>query len=120
MRAVGCTVGNRRISAVRTLNQRHSRELEVKKVDAKAFGALYSVFFRSDIGLLGKYRNLLAKNQNMLYVNLRKWGIILPEWKQKIPNAQNIGDCRLEEGEVWRLFGAYSHSMVEGGFEEMS
>ena len=39
---------------------------------------------------------------------------------KKIPDAQYIGDCRLEEGEVWRLFGAYSHSIVEGGFEEMS
>lgn len=56
----------------------------------------------------------------MVYVNLRKRGTILPEGKQKIPDAQNIGDCRLEEWEVWRPFGAYSHSIVEGGFEEMS
>ena len=40
--------------------------------------------------------------------------------KQKIPDAQCIGDCRLEERDVWSLFGAYSHSIVEGGFEEMS
>ena len=49
MRAVGRTVGNRRISAVRTLNQRHSRELEVKKIDAMALGALYSAFIRNGI-----------------------------------------------------------------------
>lgn len=57
----------------------------------------------------------------MLYANLRKWGTIFAGGgNKKIPDAQNIGDCRLEEREVWRLFGAYSHSMVEGGFEEMS
>ena len=56
----------------------------------------------------------------MVWVNLRNGEQFLPEWKQKIPDAQNIGDCRLEEREVWCPFGAYSHSMVEGGFEEMS
>ena len=49
MRAVGCPVGNRWISAVRTLNQRHSCELEVKKIDAMALGALYSAFIRNGI-----------------------------------------------------------------------
>ena len=52
-----------------------------------AFGALYSAFIRSDIGLLGKYRNLLAKNQNMLYVNLRKWGIIFAGGVTKNPRC---------------------------------
>lgn len=52
-----------------------------------AFGALYSAFIRSDIGLLGKYRNLLAKNQNMLYVNLRKWGTILAGGETKNPRC---------------------------------
>lgn len=57
----------------------------------------------------------------MVWVNLRKRGTIFAGVEtKKIPDAQNIGDCRLEEGEVWRPFGAYSHSIVEGGFEEMS
>ena len=52
-----------------------------------AFGALYSALIRSDIGLLGKYRNLLANNQNMLYVNLRKWGTIFAGGETKNPRC---------------------------------
>lgn len=85
-----------------------------------AFGALYSAFIRSDIGWFGKYSDSFTGSQDMFCVNLRKWGTIFAGGETKIPDAQNIGDCRLEEREVWRLFGAYSHSMVEGGFEEMS
>ena len=52
-----------------------------------ALGALYSAFIRSDIGLLGEYRNLLAKNQNMVWVNLRKRGTIFAGVETKNPRC---------------------------------
>lgn len=70
-----------------------------------AFGALYSAFIRSDIGLLGKYRNLLAKNQNMLYVNLGKWGtIFFRRGNKKSPMRKTSGIVGWRKGKC----GAFS------------
>lgn len=99
MRAVGCSVGNRLVSAVGTLNQGHSRELEVKKVDAIALGALYPVFICSNMGLFGKCSNSLAENQNMLCVNLRKWGTILTGVEtKKSPMRNTLGIVSWRKG----------------------